>query len=149
MEVSGFTYRPYTHWVGCWLGPTAVPRGFGVTNTLAPASLKPRTVLPKASRYIVYTMRAPFIYITKWYELPKKRYSIRVTLANDQLDAQILNTFITILYMYMFRAIFCLSSGRQIILIQHLVSSSKSIRVFSNLFSRTGFVFFYRNVVCY
>jgi hypothetical protein len=32
-----------------------------------------------------------------------------VTLANDQLDAQIFNTFITILYMYMFRAISCSS----------------------------------------
>ena len=29
---------------------------------------------------------------------------LSITLANDQLDAQILNTFITILYMYMFRA---------------------------------------------
>jgi len=46
-----------------------------------------------------------------------------LTLANDQLDAQILNTFIIILYMYMFRAISCLSSGSQIVLIQHLVSS--------------------------
>jgi len=33
------------------------------------------------------------------------------------------NTFITILYMYMFRAISCSPSGGQIILIQHLVSS--------------------------
>jgi len=47
----------------------------------------------------------------------------RLTLANDQLDAQIFNTFITILYMYMFRAISCSSSGGQIVLIQHLVSS--------------------------
>jgi hypothetical protein len=45
------------------------------------------------------------------------------TLANDQLDAQIFNIFITILYMYMFRAISCSSSGAQIVLIQHLVSS--------------------------
>jgi len=36
--------------------------------------------------------------------------------ANDQLDAQIFNTFITILYMYMFRAISCSSSGGQIVL---------------------------------
>ena len=48
---------------------------------------------------------------------------ILVTLANDQLDAQIFNTFITILYMYMFRAISCSSSGGQIVLIQNLVSS--------------------------
>ena len=46
-----------------------------------------------------------------------------ITLANDQLDAQIFNTFITILYMYKFRAISCSSSGGQIVLIQHMVSS--------------------------
>jgi len=33
------------------------------------------------------------------------------------------NTFITILHMYMFRAISCSSSGDHIVLIQHLVSS--------------------------
>jgi len=33
------------------------------------------------------------------------------------------NTFITILYVHMFGAIFCSSSGGQIVLIQHLVSS--------------------------
>jgi len=41
-----------------------------------------------------------------------------------QLDAQVLyffNTFIT--FLYMFRALLCLSSGGQIVLIQHLVSS--------------------------
>jgi hypothetical protein len=48
---------------------------------------------------------------------------LTVTLANDQLDAQIFNTFITFLYMYMFRAICCSSLGGQIVLIQHLVSS--------------------------
>jgi len=46
---------------------------------------------------------------------------LNVTLANDQLDAQIFNLFITILYM--FRAISCSSSGGQIVLIQHPVSS--------------------------
>jgi len=46
-----------------------------------------------------------------------------ITLANDQLDAQLFNTFITILYMCMFRAMSCSSSGGQIVLIQHLVSS--------------------------
>jgi hypothetical protein len=45
------------------------------------------------------------------------------TVANDQLDAQIFNTFTTIPYMYMFRAICFSSSGGQIVLIQHLVSS--------------------------
>ena len=46
-----------------------------------------------------------------------------ISLANDQLDVQIFNAFITILYMYMFRAISCSSSGGQIVLIQQLVSS--------------------------
>ena len=35
---------------------------------------------------------------------------LSITLANDQLGAQIFNTFITILYL--FRAISCLSSGQ-------------------------------------
>jgi len=35
---------------------------------------------------------------------------LSITLANDQIDAQIFNSFITILYMYMFRAISCSSS---------------------------------------
>ena len=48
---------------------------------------------------------------------------LSITLANDQLYAQILNTFIVILYMYMFWAISCSSSGGQIVLIQHLVLS--------------------------
>jgi hypothetical protein len=46
---------------------------------------------------------------------------LSITLANDQLDIQIFNTFITIFYM--FRAISCSSSGGQIVLTQHLVSS--------------------------
>jgi hypothetical protein len=48
---------------------------------------------------------------------------LSITLDNDQLDTHIFNTFIAILYMYVFRAISCLSSGGQIVLIQHLVSS--------------------------
>ena len=44
-----------------------------------------------------------------------------MTLANNQLEAQIFNTLITILYM--FRAISCSSSGGKIVLIQHLVLS--------------------------
>ena len=39
---------------------------------------------------------------------------LSITLANDQLDAQIFNIFITILYV--FRAISCSSSGGQILL---------------------------------
>jgi len=42
---------------------------------------------------------------------------LSITLANDQIDAQMFNAFITILYMYMFRAISCSSSGGQIVLI--------------------------------
>ena len=42
---------------------------------------------------------------------------IFLTLANDQLDAHIFSTFITILYTYMFRAISCSSSGSQNVLI--------------------------------
>jgi hypothetical protein len=48
---------------------------------------------------------------------------LSITLANDQLDAKSFKKFITILYMYMFRAIPCSSSGGQIVLIQHLASS--------------------------
>jgi len=40
-----------------------------------------------------------------------------VSSANDQLGAQHFYTFITILYMYMFRAISCSSSGGQTVLI--------------------------------
>jgi len=46
---------------------------------------------------------------------------LSITLANDQPDAQIFNTFIT--NFYMFRAISYSSSGGQIVLIQHLISS--------------------------
>jgi len=46
--------------------------------------------------------------------LPQKNWLNFLTLANDQLDAQIFNTFITILYM--FQAISCSSSGGQIVL---------------------------------
>jgi len=54
----------------------------------------------------------------------KLRHHLKdLTLVNDQLDVQIFNTFITVLYMYMFRAISSSSSGGQIVLIQHLVSS--------------------------
>jgi hypothetical protein len=54
---------------------------------------------------------------------------LSITLANDQLDAQSFNTLITILYMYMFRAISCSSSGRQIVLIHHMVSSLSAASV--------------------
>jgi len=42
---------------------------------------------------------------------------LSITLDNGQLDAQnLLNTLITIFYMYTFRAISCSSSGGQILL---------------------------------
>ena len=41
---------------------------------------------------------------------------LSITLDKDQLGVQIFNTFITILYVYMFRAISCSSSGGQIAL---------------------------------
>jgi hypothetical protein len=50
----------------------------------------------------------------KW--ITSTPYDDVLTLANDQLDTQILNTFITILYMYMFRAISCSSSGGHLVL---------------------------------
>ena len=57
------------------------------------------------------------------HHVTSRLQKVNITLANDQLDAQILNTFITTLYTYMFRTISCSSSGGQIVLIQHLVSS--------------------------
>jgi len=61
-----------------------------------------------------------FIYLLVYVSLTMH---LSIILANDQLDAQIFNTFITVLYMHMFRAISCSSSGGQVVLIQHLVSS--------------------------
>jgi hypothetical protein len=48
---------------------------------------------------------------------------LSVTFDNDQIDAHIFYTIITILYMYMFRTISCSSTGGQIVLIQHVVPS--------------------------
>jgi hypothetical protein len=50
-------------------------------------------------------------------------WQIELTLDNDQLNAQFFNTFITILYMYMFWTISCSFLRDQIVLTQHLVSS--------------------------
>jgi len=56
-----------------------------------------------------YTSPLPGLFICTTYRLlyPVLFYvsltvHLSITLANDQLDAQILNTFIIILYMYMF-----------------------------------------------
>jgi hypothetical protein len=70
--------------------------------------------------FYIYIYIYMFIYLFIYVLLT---VHLSITLANDQLDAQIFNTFITIPYMYMFRAIFCSSSGGQIVLTQHLVSS--------------------------
>jgi hypothetical protein len=67
-------------------------------------------------------MRQTQPYLVSEFNAYESKYT-QVTLAKDRLDAQIFNTIITILYMYMFRTISCLSSGRQIALMQHLVSS--------------------------
>jgi len=62
--------------------------------------------------------------VQKWAEASDK--SIRyVTLVTDPLDAQIFNKFITILYMYMFRAISSSSSGGQVILTLNLLTPTK------------------------
>jgi hypothetical protein len=68
--------------------------------------------MPKQTDGVTHSR--PFFYVLLTVHLS-------ITLVNDQLDAQIFNTFITILYI--FRAISCSSSGGQIVLIQHLVSS--------------------------
>ena len=76
---------------------------------------------------------------------------LSTALANDQLDAQIiLNTFIIILHMYMFRAISCSSSGGQIVLIQHLISSlteSDDTRCCINLLKPTCYVMHHQFII--
>jgi len=63
--------------------------------------------------FLVYD---PYCCLTYVSGPSKIKYSNKDPLDNDQLDAQIFNTFIAILYMYMFRAISCSSSGGQIVL---------------------------------
>jgi hypothetical protein len=59
--------------------------------------------------------------LTKQIEMTAKSFDVSltvhlsITLANDQLDAQIFNTFIAVLYMHMFRAVSCSFSGGQIV----------------------------------
>jgi len=55
--------------------------------------------------------------------IKNRQIQLQDSLVFYQLDAQILyfNTFIT--FLYMFRALLCSSSGGQIVLVQHLVSS--------------------------
>ena len=65
-------------------------------------------------------------------------------LANVQLDAQIFDTFITILYMYMFRAISFSSSGGQIASIQHLISSLTATRYTETLVTSVMLILMFR-----
>jgi len=50
---------------------------------------------------------------------------LTITLANDQLDAQIFNTFITLLYMYMFRAVLLILRSNCINTASGIVTLSK------------------------
>jgi len=62
-------------------------------------------------------------WINGWITFFDVSLTVHLSIDNDYLNAHIFNTFITILYMYMFRAKSCSSSRGQIVLIQHLVSS--------------------------
>jgi hypothetical protein len=79
----------------------------------------------KVHRWALWILSSAITYLQKTILLTYFDVSLTVhlsiTLDNDQLNAQIFNTFITILYM--FRAISCSSSGGQIVLTQHLASS--------------------------
>jgi hypothetical protein len=90
-------------------------------NFVQPYTVSPNTVCKSActSSTVVMRLIPNLTYIQCFFLFLTVHLSI--TLANDQPDAQILNTFITILCM--FRAISCSSSGGQIVLTQHLVSS--------------------------
>jgi len=66
---------------------------------------------------------------------------LSITLANDQLDAQIFNIFITILYMYMLRAISCSSSGGQTV--QGVQLKSGPYFNMSNLFTKIYNMLYY------
>ena len=80
-------------------------------------------MLARPTRCTLFPLFVSVILSSTFFFYVSLTVHLSITLANDQLNAQIFNTFITILYMYMFRAISCSSSGGQIVLIQHLVSS--------------------------
>ena len=91
-----------------------------------------RDISPKWKQLLNQRLIALFTYRTNWQvrsccsRNPKRACAIN-SIWNDslfyQLDLQILyfNTFI--IFFYMFRALLCSSSGGQIVLVQHLVSS--------------------------
>jgi hypothetical protein len=93
------------------------------------------------------------------YTLPKVIFTeaCSTTLANDQLDAQIFNTFITILYMYMFRGISCSSSGGQIVALFYPVHKtdpllstghSEQYKLIALIFKLTSFkLLFYFHII--
>ena len=88
-------------------------RHFGHTSTSAVLRdcLYWNVIYQTARRPNRYTVNSPVSFFDLFLTV-----HLNITLANNQLDAQILNTFTTILYVYMFRAISCSSSGGQIIL---------------------------------
>jgi hypothetical protein len=96
--------------------PTQTPEPmtfWGIQRSLARAGIQTTTPISQISwpSHNTKNKQVDFFFVSLTAYLS-------ITLANDQL----FNTFITILYMYMFRAISCSSSGGQIVLMQHLVS---------------------------
>ena len=84
-------------------------------NFVQPYTVSPNAVCKSACTSSTVVMRLiPNLTYTQCFFLFLTMH-LSITLANDQLDAQIFNTFITILYM--FRSISCSSSGGQIVLI--------------------------------
>jgi len=81
------------------------------------------SLYPVVSMPITLSLLIPSLLVRKCVTVYRAQSFTTVNLANDQLDAQMFNTIITILYMYMFRAISCSSSGGKIVSIQHLVPS--------------------------
>jgi hypothetical protein len=81
------------------------------------------SLYPVVSMPTTLSLLIPSLLVRKCATIYRAQSFITVTLANDQFDAQMFNTIITVLYMYMFRAISCSSSGGKIVLTQHLVSS--------------------------
>jgi len=64
-----------------------------------------------------------FLYVFFFYILLTVRLNIMMVFYFYQLAAQILDFKTFTIFLYMFRALLCSSSGDQIVLVQHLVSS--------------------------